>query len=198
MFDVIAVTNRRLCETDFLKQIEEIAAAGVSSVILREKDLAPEAYEALAKEVLRICGQYSVPCALHHFTDVAQNLGVKRLHLSLPDLEANPKAAVKFPVVGVSVHSVEQAKRAQELGADYVSAGHIFETDCKKGLAPRGIPFLRNVCRALSIPVYAIGGIGAGQIRMVRDAGARGACLMSAFMKGDAVQYLENIKKGLR
>ena len=93
-------------------------------MILREKDLAPEAYEALAKEVLRICGQYSVPCALHHFTDVAQNLGVKRLHLSLSDLEANPKAATEFAVVGVSVHSVEQKRSPGEAFSSGLPAGY--------------------------------------------------------------------------
>ena len=64
-----------------------------------------------------------------------------------------------FKVIGTSVHSVEDAIKAEQLGATYMTAGHIFATDCKKGLPPRGLDFLKNVCDAVEIPVYAIGGI---------------------------------------
>lgn len=64
-----------------------------------------------------------------------------------------------FNVIGTSVHSVEDAIKAEQLGATYMTAGHIFATDCKKGLPPRGLDFLKNVCDAVLIPVYAIGGI---------------------------------------
>ena len=64
-----------------------------------------------------------------------------------------------FKVIGTSVHSVEDAIKAEQLGATYMTAGHIFATDCKKGLPPRGLDFLKNVCDTVQIPVYAIGGI---------------------------------------
>ena len=81
--------------------------------------------------------------------------------------------------------SVEEAKEAQKLGATYLTAGHIYTTDCKKGLPPRGLDFLREICNAVTIPVYAIGGIhaGTGQIREVMECGASGACIMSEMMK---------------
>ena len=80
---------------------------------------------------------------------------------------------------------MQEARRAQQLGADYLIAGHIYPTDCKKDLPPRGLNFLREVCGAVSIPVYAIGGIhpDADQIRQVMNAGAAGACIMSAAMR---------------
>ena len=65
----------------------------------------------------------------------------------------------KFSVRGVSVHSVEDARLAEQCGATYLTAGHVFVTDCKKGLAPRGLDFLHEVCSSVKIPVYAIGGI---------------------------------------
>ncbi len=184
MFELVAVTNRRLCEGDFLSRIELVAASGVAAIILREKDLSPDEYEMLAVDALKRCEKYEVPLTLHHFAETAQKLGASRLHLSLSDLEANPWARGACDVIGVSIHSLEQALRAQSLDADYVVAGHIFETNSKKGLAPRGIPFLAQICRELTIPVYAIGGINTGNIQLVKEAGARGACLMSAFMTG--------------
>ena len=88
-----------------------------------------------------------------------------------------------FEVIGVSTHSVEQAKKAKKLGASYITAGHVFVTDCKKGLAPRGIGFLKDVCENVDIDVYAIGGISENNMDECIDAGARGVCMMSEFMK---------------
>lgn len=86
---------------------------------------------------------------------------------------------------GASCHSVEDALCAYKLGCDYVTAGHVYITDCKKGLAPRGIDFLKKMCDSVPIPVYGIGGIGleSDKIDEVKQAGAKGACIMSGYMK---------------
>ena len=86
---------------------------------------------------------------------------------------------------GASCHSVEDALCAYKLGCDYVTAGHVYITDCKKGLAPRGIDFLKKMCDSVPIPVYGIGGIDleSDQIDEVKQAGAKGACIMSGYMK---------------
>ena len=86
---------------------------------------------------------------------------------------------------GASCHSVEDALCAYKLGCDYVTAGHVYITDCKKGLAPRGIDFLKKMCDSVPIPVYGIGGIDleSDKIDEVKRAGAKGACIMSGYMK---------------
>ena len=88
-----------------------------------------------------------------------------------------------FEIIGASCHSLEEAKEAERLGCTYITAGHIFLTDCKKGLPGRGLTFLQNICENVSIPVYAIGGISNENINDVRQTGAAGACIMSGFMK---------------
>ena len=85
---------------------------------------------------------------------------------------------------------------AQSLGCTYITAGHVFETDCKKGLPGRGLDFLRNVCAAVDIPVYGIGGIDADNIVLIRDAGASGACLMSSLMISEDVTGLMKAMEG--
>lgn len=198
MFELIAVTNRHLCKTDFLSQIKEVASAGVSAIIVREKDLEEQEYGVLAKKVMAVCRAFGTTCILHTFADAARAAGAERIHLSLQAFAARPQIRNWFSRVGVSVHSVKQAREAAELGADYLVAGHIFETACKPGLAPRGLPFLKEVCGEASIPVFAIGGIGSGNIGLVREAGASGACLMSAFMEaGKAAHTLERLAKSL-
>lgn len=91
-----------------------------------------------------------------------------------------------FRIIGASCHSPEEAAEAQRLGCSYVTAGHVFATDCKKGMEPRGLRFLKEVCDAVTIPVYGIGGIGPGNISQVRETGAAGACVMSRLMTCDA------------
>ena len=85
--------------------------------------------------------------------------------------------------IGTSIHSVEDAVFAESHGADYITAGHIFTTDCKKGLPGRGVDWLKSICHAVSIPVYAIGGISDANISMLSDCNIAGYCMMSASMK---------------
>ncbi|HIV19157.1 MAG TPA: thiamine phosphate synthase [Candidatus Merdivicinus intestinigallinarum] len=183
MSDILCVTNRLLCREDFLTRIKKIAACRPAGIILREKDLPETEYKALAAEALDICREYQIPCMLHTFVNAALELNAEAIHLPMPVLRSlSPEQKGKFRVIGASCHSAEEAKEAQDLGCTYVTAGHIFATDCKKGLPGRGLDFLREVCRTVFIPVYAIGGISPENVDTVREAGAKGACVMSGLM----------------
>ena len=197
MSDILCVTNRKLCREDFLTRIERIAACHPEEIILREKDMNPEEYKKLAVAVMGICEQHGVKCILHSFTDVAVSLHAQALHLPLHLLkELTQEQKSCFTDLGASCHSVEDALEAQALGCTYITAGHVFETDCKKGLPGRGLDFLRSVCAAVDIPVYGIGGIDAGNIALVRNAGAIGACLMSSLMVTEDVAGLLKAMEG--
>lgn len=145
---MMAVTNRHLCDRDFLEQIEFLASTDIDAIILREKDMTPDEYEHLAKDVLMICHEHHKKCILHSFAEVAAKLNCENIHLPLPVLmELSEKDALEgFKHIGTSVHSVEDALAAEKAGATCLTAGHIFDTDCKKGLPGRGLTFLENVC----------------------------------------------------
>ena len=197
MCDILCVTNRKLCREDFLTRIERIAACHPAGIILREKDMLPEEYKALAAKIMEICGRYDVKCILHSFSAVATSLHADAIHLPLHLLrELSQEQKAQFGALGASCHSVEDALEAQALGCTYITAGHVFDTDCKKGLPGRGLKFLRNVCAAVDIPVYGIGGIDADNIAMVRNAGASGACLMSSLMVSEDVTGLMKAMEG--
>ena len=85
--------------------------------------------------------------------------------------------------IGTSIHSVDDAVFAESHGADYITAGHIFTTDCKKGLPGRGVDWLKSICNAVSIPVYAIGGISDANVSLLSNCNIAGYCMMSASMK---------------
>ncbi len=196
MSDVICVTNRSLCRGVFLERIEEIAKQHPAGILLREKDLAEEEYKQLAEQVMRICKTYQVPCILHSFADVAMELEAEALHMPLPRLRELSEAKRKsFRMLGASCHSLEEAKEAMKLGCTYLIAGHIFSTDCKKGLPGRGTEFLQSVCESVQVPVYAIGGILRENMLLVRKAGAKGGCVMSGWMQCDNVkEYLAGLE----
>lgn len=183
MFKIIAVTNRQLCEGDFLKQIEKVASENVAAIILREKDLQEEEYRKLAESVIAICDRHSVTCILHTYIKTAEALEQSAIHLPLPVLRRNKENLKAFQTIGASVHSAEEAVEAQELGAAYVTAGHVFVTDCKKGVPPRGIGFLEEVVKSVKIPVFAIGGINPNNMELIKQTGAAGCCIMSGFMR---------------
>lgn len=184
--NVICITNRHLACGDYFDRIKQIAASRPCAVIVREKDLSAPEYEELASRVLQICGRYQVPCILHTFTREARRLGARAVHLSMNLLLALPEEEKAwFDIIGASAHSVEEARAAQNAGASYITASHIYATNCKRGLEPRGISFLQDVCSSVDIPVYALGGIHAGNAPECIRAGAAGVCVMSACMRVD-------------
>ena len=191
MSDLICITNRKLCSNNFLDQIEMIASAHPKAIVLREKDLSEKEYEQLARQVMQICQKHGTQCILHSFSNVATTLGATAVHMPLPLLQKmTPQEKSHFQIIGASCHSVEEAKEAQNLGCTYITAGHIFLTDCKKGLPGRGLPFLEEICKTVRIPVYAIGGISSQNMESVRKTGAAGACIMSGFMRCKTVEEI--------
>lgn len=191
MSDLICITNRKLCSNNFLDQIEMIASAHPKAIVLREKDLSEKEYGQLARQVMQICQKHGTQCILHSFSNVAIALGAVAVHMPLPLLQKmTPQEKSHFQIIGASCHSLEEAKEAQDLGCTYITAGHIFLTDCKKGLPGRGLSFLEEICKAVRIPVYAIGGISSQNMESVRKTGAAGACIMSGFMRCKTVEEI--------
>ncbi|GHU40488.1 hypothetical protein FACS1894111_01220 [Clostridia bacterium] len=218
MCKIICITNRRLAP-DFLRQIEKIAEAKPDMLILREKDLQKEQYSELSAAVLNICRANAIKCVFHTFVDVAKEQYADGIHLTLADLRRyvnarkvpntdllacdlhsvdkveeavnlGGRSVVNADLLGCSVHSVEEAKEAADLGASYLTAGHIFPTDCKKDLPPRGIQLIRNICEVVSIPVYALGGVNPLNAKECIQAGAAGVCMMSEFMQSESPKEL--------
>ncbi|HHW39164.1 MAG TPA: thiamine phosphate synthase [Bacillales bacterium] len=179
---LICVTNRKLCKDDLLTRIAQIAKGKPHGIMLREKDLTQIEYEALAFVVNKICKENEVPLIINQNVRTALKLKLPNIHLSMDNLRSFQNELVGFSQVGASVHSIEEAKEAEKLGATYLVAGHIFSTDCKKGVPPRGLQFLKEVCQAVTIPVFAIGGITRNNVGVVAGMGASGICIMSEAM----------------
>lgn len=179
---LICVTNQKLCVGDYLDRIERLAAGKPYGIMLREKELDQFQYEMLAARVKAICDSKGVRLLISQNVEVSQKIGASNIHLSIPNLRVYSNYVQQFRQVGASVHSVDEAVEAQSLGATYLVAGHIFSTDCKKDLDPRGLTFLKDVCDSVSIPVFGIGGITIDRVKEVFATGASGVCVMSECM----------------
>ena len=195
------ISNRKLCENENLeKQIEKIFSTYEKKIILenfeivaltlREKDLNKNEYLKLIEKVYPICQKYKINLILHQNYDLNldEKYKIEGIHLSysiFKSLNQNIKAELikKYKRIGVSIHSLEEAKDVESLGASYVIAGHIFKTDCKKGLEPRGLKFIEDLSSVLSTPIFAIGGIDEKNSQSVINSGAFGLCMMSSLMK---------------
>ena len=195
------ISNRRLCANSNLKkQVEKIFSAYEKKMILknfeitvltlREKDLDKNEYLNLVKKIYPICEKYRIDLILHQNYDLNldKKYKIEGIHLSYDNFKSLNKnireeLIKKYKRIGVSIHSLEEAREVESLGANYVIAGHIFETDCKKGLEPRGLKFVENLSSVLTIPIFAIGGIDEKNSQSVIDSGAFGLCMMSSLMK---------------
>ena len=195
------ISNRKLCKNENLeRQIEKIFLAyekkiilknfEIVSLTLREKDLDKNEYLNLVEKIYPICKKHKINLILHQNYDL--NLDdrymIKGLHLSyeiFKSLNKNIREDLikKYKRIGVSIHSLDEAKEVENLGASYVVAGHIFETDCKKDLKPRGLKFVEDLSSVLTIPIFAIGGIDEKNSQSVIDSGAFSVCMMSSLMK---------------
>ena len=195
------ITNRKLCENENLeRQIEKIFSAYEKKIILknfeivtltlREKDLDKNEYLNLVKKIYPICEKYRIDLILHQNYDLNldEKYKIEGIHLSYDNFKSLNKnireeLIKKYKRIGVSIHSLEEAREVENLGASYVVAGHIFETDCKKSLEPRGLKFVENLSSVLTIPIFAIGGINEENSSLVLNSGAFGVCMMSSLMK---------------
>ena len=195
------ITNRKLCENENLeKQIEKIFSAyekkiilknfEIVSLTLREKDLDKNEYLKLVEKIYPICQKYRIDLILHQNYDLNldEKYNIGGIHLSydsFKSLNKNIREGLikKYKKIGVSIHSIDEAKEVEMLGATYIVAGHIFETDCKKDLEPRGLKFIQELSSTLTIPIFVIGGINQENSNLVINSGAFGVCMMSSLMK---------------
>ena len=189
--EIVAVTERGLSVRPFVEQIMRIASAGVDMLVLREKDLSPWDYRGLAVLAKSVCEAHGVSFCVNTFVDIASNIGADTVWIPYPRFIENGRPSIRR--VGVSVHSLEEARRAESGGADFLIYGNVFETSCKPGMGAKGFDELDSITGSVLIPVYAIGGIDTDNASLMGSHNVRGICLRSAFMTAE--EPTELVKK---
>jgi thiamine-phosphate pyrophosphorylase len=185
-FRLYIVTDRHEAAGRDLEEIMAAAAQGGAGAIqLREKDLSARDLYALGARLQTALAPYGVPLLINDRLDVALALDAAGVHLaghSLPTAVAR-RVLGAGKLLGVSTHSVEEARRAAEDGADFIVFGPVFTTPSKVAYGPpQGLQHLSTVVRAVRIPVLAIGGIDHTNLPQVVQAGAYGVAMIRAVL----------------
>ncbi len=182
-FQIHLVTNRGSVRGDLLGAIGAALRGGVDWVQVREKTgPALELYE-ITRRIVPDARKAGVGTLVNDRIDVALAAGADGVHLAAESLPPGvARGLLGKHIIGVSVHRLEEAREAANAGADYVTFGHVYPTSSKPGLPPRGIRGLAELVESVDIPVVAIGGIDASNVREVLGTGCAGVAIISAII----------------
>jgi len=178
-----AVTDKRWLDGETLySQVEKALKGGVTFVQLREKQLEEEQFLEEALEIGRLCRSYGVPFVINDNVAIAAKSDADGVHVGQDDMDIGSVRVLLGPdkIIGVSVHTVEEALAAEAGGADYLGTGSVFSTGTKKDarLLPDGM--LHDICSAVKIPVIAIGGIEKDNMHKLQGNGLSGIAVVHA------------------
>ena len=179
---VYAVTDRTWLGDDTLyEQVEKALKGGATLVQLREKTLPEAEVEKEAVELLKLCHRYQVPFIIDDDVELAARVGADGVHIGQSDMElAHAREILGTDrIIGVTAKTVEQAKKAEAGGADYLGSGAVFGSTTKKDAIPMKHELLEEICHSVDIPVVAIGGITADNVLELKGRGMAGVAVVS-------------------
>lgn len=186
-----AVTDRAWTGSQSLsEQVEAALKGGATCIQLREKDLDTQLFLEEAEEIRKLCQAYQVPFLINDNVEIALACQADGVHVGQEDMAAAEARAKLGPdkLIGVSVHTAEEARKAVEDGADYLGAGAVFPTGTKSDAEPMSQKTLREICQAVDIPVVAIGGLNASNILSLKGTGVDGVALVSAIFGAEEIE----------
>lgn len=186
-----AVTDRAwVGKQSLYEQVESALKGGATCVQLREKELCDEDFLKEAIEISALCKQYGVPFFVNDNVEIAVKCHADGIHVGQEDMEAAQvrQRVGERMIIGVSVHSVEEALEAVGNGADCLGVGAMFSTSTKADVNVLPKETLRDICAVVDIPVVAIGGIGKANILQLAGTGVDGVALVSAIFGADDIE----------
>lgn len=199
---VYAITDRHWTGTQTLEQqVDDVLKNGATFLQIREKNMP---HDELVKEAIcikEIAAKYNVPVVIDDDIYAVMEAGVDGIHIGQNDMDyvEARKLLGDNKIIGMTAPSVTLAKKAEELGADYIGAGAVFNTSTKKDTKPLELSTLKEICNSVSIPVVAIGGIDHSNVRELKGTDIDGVAVISALFgasdPGEATRELVSIMK---
>lgn len=181
------VTDKSDDVEKFLKTIEEAIKGGTTVVQIREKTAETLDFYNLALKVKEITKKYNVPLIINDRVDVALAIDADGVHVGQSDMpcDVTRKLIGEDKILGVSAATIEEAKKAQMDGADYIGTGAVFPTQTKDDAPKITKNDLKEIVESIDIPVVAIGGITLENAHELTDTGIAGLSVVSAIMSSD-------------
>ena len=177
-----------LSENEFTERIRSALRGGVTLLQIREKERSTKEYIHLAKTVHEITKEYGVPLIVDDRLDVAMACDAEGVHLGGDDMDISDARRIVGDdmIIGATAKTVERAQAAFRDGADYLGVGAIYPTSTKVKTVLTSTETLREICKAVPIPVNAIGGLNKNNLDILRGTGISGICTVSAIMRADS------------
>ena len=194
-----AVTDRSwLKEKSLANQVEAAILGGATFIQMREKSLNIDDFLREALEIREVCNKYNIPFVIDDNVEIALKSGADGVHLGQNDMSITKAREIlgSEKIIGATARTVEQSLKAEAEGADYIGSGAVFTTSTKTDTVPLSFENLSEICNSVNIPVVAIGGICADNIKMLKGSGISGVAVVSAiFSAEDVKSATENLKK---
>ncbi|MHB8882616.1 MAG: thiamine phosphate synthase [Thermodesulfovibrionales bacterium] len=180
------ITDRTYCDLPVTDMVAVVLKAGIRFIQYRDKDRTRrELYEEAVK-LRELTRGFNATLIINDHADIALAVGADGVHLGQDDLPLREaRRLMGSRIIGISTHSLEQARKAEGGGADYIGFGPVFHTTTKDAGAPKGLDNIRLIKQNVSIPVVAIGGINSDNIVSVFDAGADAAAVATGICRGN-------------
>lgn len=197
-----AVTDRHWLDgRDLQEVVKESLEGGATFIQLREKKLDDDHFLAEARQLQELCREYHVPFVINDNVDICMQINADGVHVGQSDMEAGDVRKKLGPakIIGVSACTVEQAILAEQRGADYLGVGAVFPTGSKDDATPVSHETLQEICRAVRIPVIAIGGITQQNVQELAGSGICGIAVISAiYAQKNIRQAAADLKKAVQ
>ena len=174
-------------EAEFLRRVDAALQGGATIVQLREKDCTTREYIKLAEKVHDLTSKYGVPLIIDDRLDVAMAIHSEGVHLGQSDMPLSTARKILGDnyIIGATAKTVSQATEAYQQGADYLGVGAIYPTTTKVKTLLTSTETLADICKAVPIPVNAIGGLNKNNIDVLAGIPIAGICVVSAIMKAE-------------
>lgn len=185
-----AVTDRAwLKENEDLTSVcESVLENGATFLQIREKDLDEGTFEQEAEALKKLCARYHVPFVVNDSVEIALDIDADGVHVGQSDIKGRDIRSMigNGKILGISAGTVEEAIAAEKAGADYIGVGAVFGTSTKKNARNLTVEKLKEISESVSIPVVAIGGIGASNIMELTNSGIDGVAVVSAIFAAES------------
>lgn len=197
---IFFITNSNLVDENlYFRNIKISLKKNIPYLIIREKNKTYEEIYKITKKVLNLKKELNsnTKILINSNLDILNNLNLDGIHLSNEFYLNNKQEIIKLKdkIIGLSIHSKDDLKNISN-NIDYLMAGNIFKTDCKKGLKGKGVCFLRELKKATNKNIIAVGGINLDNIKEIKKENIYGFCFMSSFINNKNLKkFIDNLFK---
>ena len=184
------ITDRKACKLSCEEMTLKVLRAGLKWVQYRDKEKSRREIYEEAIRLRKLTKDFNAVLIVNDYADIALAVDADGVHLGQDDLPVREAREIMWrdKIIGISTHSLEQAKEAEKGGADYIGFGPVFRTTTKDAGIPKGTDMLKEIKRQVHLPVVAIGGINIENIRSVLDTGVDAVAVASAILKGNILK----------